>query len=305
MAYTYPPVAPTLTGDVTQINRFLETPTLIGRRLRTLAEQRFISDVILPGRFVVEGGAVQFETDEGLYAERPVKAVTPGAEYDLTGLADGTAQIASVRKWGLDSFVTDEAIKRQRMSPVERGMQKLVNSVVKQVDSVALSLVASLATTTQAVTAGAWSAGTPAIFRDIALGKSKMTAQNKGFDPKLLVVDDVTFAYLSSDDKVVAAARREGTDGPLYSGVFPVIAGLTVLPSPNTPGAGAWIIDPESLGGMADENLGGPGYVSENGVGVEGKAIREDAEDRWRIRARRVTVPVVLESGAVVRITGV
>ena len=49
MAVLYPPAQPSISGDVVTISRFLNNPTLVARRLRTLAEQRFISDVLLSG----------------------------------------------------------------------------------------------------------------------------------------------------------------------------------------------------------------------------------------------------------------
>jgi hypothetical protein len=58
------------------------------------------------------------------------------------------------------------------------------------------------------------------------------------------------------------------------------------------------VADSKQLGGMADEDLGGPGYVKVNGVGVEVKTIRDDENDQYRVRARRVTVPVVVEPAA-------
>ena len=49
---------------------------------------------------------------------------------------------------------------------------------------------------------------------------------------------------------------------------------------------------------MADEDLGGPGYVKAGGIGTEVKTIRDDENDQYRVRARRVTVPVVVEPAA-------
>ena len=59
--------------------------------------------------------------------------------------------------------------------------------------------------------------------------------------------------------------------------------------------------DTEQLGGMADEDLQSPGYSKVDGVGVEVKVSRlngADDRDGYRARARRVTVPVILESAA-------
>lgn len=306
MAYTYPPAAPQLSGDALTISRFLANPALVARRIRSLAEQRFISDVLLSGRLTIAGGAVAYETSEGIYTERPVESVAPGAEYPLTGIGTGVAQLARVEKWGQDTIVTDEAISRQLMNPVERAFAKLVNSVVRQVDTISLSLIASAVTQTIAAAAPWNGSGVPpSILRDVMRAQATMLGLNQGFAPDTLAVDDLTFAYLASDDKVATALSRENAANPIYSGAFPVIAGLRVLPTANLPGAGAWVVDSTQLGGMADEVIQSPGYVSTDGLGVEGKTIREDLEDRWRLRARRPTVPVVLEPGAAVRITGV
>ena len=306
MPFTYPAPPPTIAGDLVTISRFLNSPTLIARRLRTLAEQRFISDALLTGRYEVVGGAVQFEQNESIFVDRAALSVAPGSSYPRSGLSEGAAQIAKVDKWGVDAPVTDESIKRRRMDPVTKAMAKTVNSVVNQVDSVALSLIASAVIQTQAVTA-AWNAASgTAIVRDILLGKAKIYDLKQGFEPDTLAVDDTTWAYVTSDPVLSAAARREDTSSVVYSGVFPVIAGVKVLPSPNMPsGVHAILLDSTQLGGMADEDLGGPGYASAAGVGVQAKTIRDDDLEQWRVRARRVTVPVVLEPSSALTFTGV
>src|SRR3954451_25133452 len=100
MPITYPAAAPTLTGDVLDINRFLNTPTLIQRALRTIANQRFVGDFALSGRGQASGGAVLYEQNESIYPDRAVEAVEPGAEYPLTTVGTGPGLISSVKKWG-------------------------------------------------------------------------------------------------------------------------------------------------------------------------------------------------------------
>lgn len=303
MSYTYPPAAPTLSGDVVTINRFLANPTLVARRLRTIAEQRFISDVLLQGRFQVSGGAVLYETGETIYTDRPPSAVAPGSEYPQTPVSGGTASIAKTVKWGEDVPITDEAIKRQLMNPVDRAFLKLVNTMVKTVDSVAMSAISSAVTQNTAASAS-WATGSPNILRDVARAKANIIALNEGFEPDTLVVDDLTYANIISDEKFSLLLPREG-GGPVYTGVFPVVAGLRILPTPNGLSGTALVVDSKQLGGMADENLGGPGYVSAGGIGIEAKTIRKDENDSWLARCRRVTVPIVLEPKAGWKITGV
>lgn len=301
MAYTYPPAAPTLSGDSMSINRFLNSPTLVARRVQDLAANRFIADVVLSGRQDVEGGAIVYDEDDPLFTARPVEAVSPGGEYPLTPIGTGEAQVVKVTKWGQDTLVTDEAIKRRRQNAVDGALTQVVNSVVKHVDSVALSLIASRVTATHAASS-VWTGDTAKILRDILLAKAKIAALNKGYDPNVMIVDDLTWAYIASDATIAGARAREDVANPVYSGNFPIIGGLTILPTPNLPGgSGGWIVDSTRLGGIADENLGG-GYTGGN---VESKSMREDENDQWRLRGRRVCVPYVTDPGAGIRITGI
>ena len=236
MAVLYPPAQPSLSGDVLTISRFLNSPTLVARRLRTLAEQRFISDVLLSGRIATTSGSVLYETGESIYSDRAPKSVAPGAEYPLTPISTGDASLAKTVKWGNDAEVTDESIARQMFSPVDKAMTKLVNQTVKTVDGVAMSAIHSAVSQNTACIA-TWTGGgsTPQILRDIARARGKIDALNQGYDPDYLVVDDATYANLVSDASVAALLRRENGANPVYTGTFPVIDGLTVpaLPEPD------------------------------------------------------------------------
>ena len=305
MPITYPPAAPSISGDQLTISTFLNSPTLVARRLRTLAENRFIADALLTARLTTTSGSVLYEQGESIYSDKAPESVAPGGEYPITGVGLGTSQLAKTEKWGQDSLITDEAISRQNIDPVNRAMTKQVNQLVKTIDAAAMSAIVSSVTQTVAASA-VWDTGSPAILRDVLKVVATIRALNEGFEPDTLVVDDTTWAVLASDPTIAGLRAREDKDNPIYSGDFLVIAGLRVLPTPNLGiSKGALVVDSTQLGGMADENLGGPGYSSADGVGVQAKTIREDAEDRWRIRARRVTVPVVLEPNAAHKITGV
>lgn len=307
MPITYPPPAPTLSGDFTTISRFLNDPTLIARRLRTLAEQRFIADVLLTGRYTTDSGSVQYEQGETIYSERPPEAVAPGAEYPLTSIGTGTAQLAKTVKWGQDVEITDEAISRQKIDPVNRALIKMVNQMVKTIDSVALGAIASQVTqATDAIAPWSGTGAAPAILRDVLRAVANIRALNEGFEADTVVIDDLTFANIMSDDKISTLLARESQDSPIYTGSLPEIANLRFLPTPNMPvGNTALVLDSTQLGGMADENLQGPGYVNTDGVGVQAKTIRKDDDDKWRLRCRRVTVPIVVEPRAAWKINKV
>jgi hypothetical protein len=309
MSYTYPPAAPTVSGDNITIHRFLQNPTLVARRLRTLLQQRYIADALLKGRFAVSGGAIVTESGDSLFTGESPRAVSAGGEYPLVTVGGGTPSLVKTVKWGQDSEVTDESIKRLQMDPVNRALTKLANQNVKHVDSVALSVIASSVTATQAAAATWATADAEQILLDVMTAKARVIAQNEGHDPDTVAVDDINWAIAMA--KFAAAGylpRENNAQNPVLTGDFPLIAGMRWLATPNVPVLGtALVVDSEQLGGMADEDLGGPGYVSAAGPGtaaVETKVMRQDEEDKYRLRARRVTVPVVVDAGAGRTITG-
>jgi hypothetical protein len=120
------------------------------RRLRTFRDLRFVADRLLTQRFRTAGGAVLYEMSEPFVTDRAVTAVGAGSEYPSANLPTGTAGIAAVSKWGQKVPITDEEITRNVYggAAVDRNLRKVVNSIIKQVDSVTMSAIASAVTQT-------------------------------------------------------------------------------------------------------------------------------------------------------------
>ena len=311
MPTTYPAAAPTLSGDALAISRFLQNPTYITRVLRTFRNLRFVSDQILTQRFRSSGGAVLYDQSEAFVSDRTVEAVAPGSEYPFANLPTGTAAIAAIVKWGQKTRLTDEEIARSvyAIQAISRNMQKVVNSVISQVDSVTMSAVQSAAADT-AVTGGAgtgnWNNATATNrkpLEDILLAVQRIEDRNQGYNPDTLVVSPKAYTYLMLNDAIAQLRKRETTDNPVYTGMIETVAGLTVLKTPAL-STSALVLDSTQLGGMADETDGAPGYAVAD-LAVQIKSIRKDDIDAWDLQGRRKTVPVVQESGAVEEITGV
>ena len=298
---TYPNAAGTLSNDVLVAMQFMKDPTNVPRLMQEQIENAFIADAILSGRTATDSGAIQYELDEDQFAVREPESIKPGAEYPLTTITDPDLQTAVTVKWGLDSLITDESISRSAMDPIVRSVQKLRNSVVRKVDSVALSLVSARVTQEQAV-ATPWTADGAKILRDILLADAKIESHDRGYVADTLIVDPELAAYMATSPGVLDAQTRDG-DNALYTGVLGTIAGKTVMRTNHLPsGTRALLLDRNALGGIADESLRSEGY---SGAPVQVKQIREDRTDEWRIRARRVCVPYVTNPLAAIRFTGV
>ncbi len=306
MPTTYPAAAPTISGDTLSISRFLQSPTAINRVLRTFRNLRFVSDQILTQRFRSNGGAVLYEQSEPFVSDRTVEAVAPGSEYPFASLPTGTAAIAAIVKWGQKHRLTDEEIARSAFGgqAVSRSIQKVVNSIIRQVDSVTMSAVQSAAADT--ATTGIWDSATLATRKpldDILLAVQRIEDRNQGYRPDTLVVSPKAYTYLMLNDTIATLRRREASDNPIYTGMIESVAGLTVLKTPAL-STTALVLDSNMVGGMADEVDGAPGY-SVADLAVQIKAIRQEDLDAWDLQGRRKTVPIVQESGAVEEITGV
>lgn len=308
MPGTFPAAAPVLTGDSLAISRFLSQPTAIKRRLRDYQDLRFVSDQLLTQRFRSSGGAVLYEMTEPFVSDRTVEAVGAGSEYPYANLPTGTGAVAAIQKWGQKVLLTDEEIARNvyGQAAVDRQMRKVVNSVIQQVDSITMSAIAAAVTQTFTAIGAAWNtAGGTGVtmLRDILRAKAVILALNLGYQPDTLVVNDTQYAYLMTDQSLTNTWRRETTDNPVYTGNVEQAAGLNIIVSPNLPATTAYVLDSKSLGGMADEMDGAPGYAVAD-LAVQIKSIRKDSQDAWDLQGRRKTVPVVQEPGAGVKITG-
>ncbi|ORV92795.1 hypothetical protein AWC11_07275 [Mycobacterium interjectum] len=321
-----PPPFPTgnlSTQDVYSISRYLNDPTMVLRALRTIADQIFVGNKVLTGQFFTDDGAVIYEQIESIFASNTPQAVQPGDEYPLSPVPTGPAQIASVVKWGLDTILTDESIARQNFDVLSRAFIKIVNSMVQQVDSVIMSAVVAAITQTQSASA-VWdgSGGTkPNILRDVLNCIAQMRGLKQGYRPDIVLCDLQTYATAISDPTMSLLIPREdmGARGvqsqPIFSGDMEQIAKLRWLPTPNLPSTPyVAVIDTTVFGAMVDERLPAPGYVGSQNDGsgadddgrsmIQCKTMREDKNDRWRIRCRRTTTPIIIEPKAGVEITG-
>lgn len=304
---TFPPSPAVLNDPNVTASRFLQNPEFVARALRTFGDQRYRGTYLLSGRQDTSGGAVGYEQVEGIFADAAPEIVAPGGEYSLTTIGDGPAGLARVAKYGKDTLITDESIRRRKYDPISKGLLKLVNSAALLIDQAVVSVIASAVTANRAASA-AWTGTSAKILQDILRAKADIAALNLGYEANVLLVDDSTWAYLASDPTIAAAMAREDKSNPVYSGRFDVLAGLEIIPTPaaNLPGGvgtNAWVLDRNQLGFIATEDLQG-GYQQAGDL-VQSKTIREDLNDAWRVRVRANFVPVVTDPGAGFRISGV
>lgn len=300
LTYPVPAIKDTEDLSTEQIHQLLRSQPAIARRVRTLAAQRFISDALLKGRFKSIGGAVLYENGDPLFAPDDPEAIQPGGEYPRSQVTAGDLAAARVDKWGRDVPIHDESIKRRGMDVVDKAFLQVVNRMVKFVDSASLGVIASKVTATSAAT-GTWTTA-KAVVESVELAKAAAEESGEGHTLDTIVLTPTGYAKVMALFLDAGLLPREAAN-PLITGTWPQVLDLTWLRSPHTPTAAPMLVDTDELGGMADEDLGGPGYTKSL-PGVETKSIREEKIDSYLLRTRRVTVPVVTDPTAGVVVTG-
>jgi hypothetical protein len=174
---------------------------------------------------------------------------------------------------------------------------------------------------------GALATNPPKIIRDVMYAEELMRSQKQGYHADTVLLDLQTYAAVMGDPTVAALLPREGlgstnvTDMPTFqsidTGLSTRLLGKTWYATPNLP-TGPFtpyvsVIDSTVFGALVDERLPSPGYVGASGDGadddgrsmIQVKTMREDKNERWRIRCRRTTVPIIIEPKAAVEIVGV
>jgi hypothetical protein len=299
-SYTYPVQRPTGTLTPEQTHLLLRNPQLISKRVASLSDQRFISDYLLGGRFSAEGGGIFYETGEQIFPADLSESVAPNGEYPKTVMVDGEIVSAKTDKRGLETDVTDERIKRGAQGAVDRALTKIVNGLVRDVDSIGMAVIASKVT--DVYNSGAWTS-VANVVNALATAKANREDLALGLNLDTIALSGAQWAKVMGLFASAGVLPRE--DGnPIVNGAFPTnLLGYTWVTSPHIVGSDPLLVDREQLGGMADEDLGSPDYVRNGDFNVETYSKRNDT-DSYTIRARRVVVPVVLEPRAGLRITG-
>lgn len=193
---------------------------------------------------------------------------------------------------------------------VDVALLKIVNYIVKQVDTTCLTAIgAAVPSANQiAATVSDWTSASGNILFDLLNAAAKIASYDQGYEADTVVTTDLGVARILADSKIIGGTARETPASITMSGNIPQIAGLRILATNNIPtlsGAKAFVLDSSMVGGLAYERLESPEYAGDPANGVESWTRRDPAaNDQWLVRGRRPVVPIIQEPSAIVAITG-
>jgi hypothetical protein len=163
----YPMAVPTVSGTAITLDIMLQQPTRINRYLSDLSLQNLFAAQIFNTGGSVAGGALVFDTltlnDIYLDSTRSVQNVEPGNEFPIVTHSQGAPSVALVEKFGGKFDITDEARDRNDEVTFQRKANKLLNDIVKGLNTRALAKLDAAITTytaTQTVTGVSWATAT-------------------------------------------------------------------------------------------------------------------------------------------------
>lgn len=298
--YTYPVPRPEGTLTTAQVHLLLQNPRLIAARIADITKMKFIGDFLLSGRYIAKGGGIFYESGEAAFTDDLPEAVAPNAAYPTTVISEGDIVAAKTLKEGLETTITDEKISQRGIAIVNRGLLRLANAVIKSVDAKAIAVILAKVTSSFASPSN-WTTAGKAIEALTSISTTRGDL-GTGLDLDTVIMKPSQYAKFIGmlvDDK--ALPREQGNIA--IEGNLPVNAlGYTWVTSPYWTSSDPYLVDRDTLGGMADEDLESPDYVKVARSNVEAWSER-NKRDGYDVRARRVVVPIVEDPLAGVKIT--
>lgn len=301
------PIYPLTTSQLNNVSAaealaFLKSPTMVAKRFsEILNAQEFIGLSLLTGSYGMEGGVIAVPKNEVIRTERSAETVAPGAEYKMTPLNKEQYDLYMAAKRGLATEVADEEVGRSKMTPVEDALQLLKNELTFDANSLALAAITSKVTNTIAASAN-WTTG-KIIIKDVLRAKAQGRALKLGFNFDTVVLPEDDYAAVIPE--LLDYLER----GQIAGSGFPNILDIDWLATADANFTNPLLVDRKRLGGIGREDIPSPEYrkvpdARGVNIGIEVASIRDPKGDKTRLQARFPHVPLVVNPGAGVFITG-
>lgn len=303
--------APTYPGSPEMtVDALLKRPQVLLRQLTDLVNKRFIADKIFTrgSSDQVAGGLAVYQRSESIYPDRDPEEVGVRSEFPMTGWSEQLMS-AFVKKYGLEAPIAFEARRRNQIDVVARAQRKLANSLVRYVDTLAMTLLSSdpdvINYTSSSL--GVWSTTGNAI-KDIANMRKQIEDQDEGYEPDTLIVNPQQELELLLDPDLRNALPREERSSITTGRVAPMLGLRQILSSPRVAEATAYVLAAKVGGTIADEvPEASEGYSSFSpGAGfapIYMKIRTLDDTDEYRVRVMRLPAMWIAEPKSIVKIT--
>lgn len=288
-----PPAAPTITNDIQSVSVFLQNPAFVQARMMQLTDQKFVGDFIFSKGPAAPGGAVAYNqnTTNDLFLSRDVKPIAPGAEYPLLTDTIPTPLIALIRKWGGRIEIYDEDISRNRVDVLGRELNKLANTMVRKVDTVAIKALNDAVTQTYAFSTQ-WSSSSTDIISGLTQAQLIPELLDLPYELNTLIVNPTNRQQFFSSLAINKNLGLLAEEALVRTGFIGTILGFNIFVTNRVPAGTAYLVERGQVGSVSDEGAAGS------------KTYRQEDSDKVFVQAWRKFVPFVTDPLAAVKLTG-
>lgn len=243
------------------VNALIENPLIVPERMLSVLSNQFVADKVLRNAGDAKGGAAMFRVSSGIFADNTSEIVNPGAEIPQAQISRGDISSVPVAKRGLAVVIDRETRLRNATGEVERQIQVVKNTVIKDIDGAFITtLRAALVTASQtAAASNAWSSGSATIRKNINAARlgvsnsSVATGNFTGFRADTLIISPTTEADLMNSTEFLALLFGSNMPSDLSGLDGRTVLGLRILVTPSVGDNDAYVVASKDIGGYADE----------------------------------------------------
>ena len=243
------------------VNALIDNPLVVPERIISVLDNQFVMDRLLRNSGSATGGAVMYRVSSGLFADNSAEIVSPGAEIPVAQVSRGDISSVPVQKRGLAVVIDREMRLRNNMGEVDRQIQVVKNTVIRDIDGAFLSVLrAALVSASQtAAASNAWSSGSATIRKNINAAKLAITngtvstGNYTGFVPDTLLINPTTAADLTNSTEFLALLFGSNNPSDIGSVEGRNVLGLNILVSQSVASGDAYVLQSKQVGGYADE----------------------------------------------------
>lgn len=284
------------------VEALLKRPDVLTRELTDISKKGFLVDALLQTGYNAQGGAIPYTRSASIYLDRNVRKMAEGTEYPIAGQTDEQLE-EKTQKYGLATFLTEEAVMRNQIGELDRSLRRLKNTLVRDIDTDFITKLiadsAILTATASNTASGGWVPATETVFDDLAEAIGKIAEVEEGYEPDTLVVTRNTYTKLLRNKEVRKAFEANWNDAapPIYTGQMQRLMGLDIMVIGAAAGVSndiALVLQRKIIGGIADE------------IPLQVRQPKfDDSRDVWWVRGRRLSATFLQEPKAICKIGGV
>ncbi len=282
-------------GPQLTVDALIRNPTLVPRRILSMANQLFVGDKLLRNIGKAPSGVVEFFQSNPLFANTTSSVVREYAEIPVSTGAVGPLLLAQVVKRGLSLRISREMRDRNDIDLVNLQIMQIANTMVQDWDAAWINAILAADTLTVAATA-TWESSTANPRLDIADAVKAIVSTKYGFIPDTLVISVGSHADLIGSATIWQPWSGDMAHAsPAVRGALPAkLYGLDVWQTYSLPAATAIVMQRKVAGFIADERP------------LQATPLYEIPErETWRSDTVRASAVGIDQPNAICTITGV